>query len=76
MGIDAARFGEYKRATRRRDFFRTSAYVLGGAAVLTTGVALAMYWLDQPSTEGIRVVPAQPGPASSEGFDVGVRFAA
>jgi hypothetical protein len=38
-GIDRARFGAYRDATDSRDFYRTSAIVLGGA-VVTAGVAL------------------------------------
>ena len=56
-GIDEDRYTDYKRITRRRDLFRTSAYVLGGAAIVTAGIAAGMYLFDRPSTEGMRIVP-------------------
>jgi len=60
-GIDEAEYREYNDAIDSRDFWRTSAYVLGGAAVVTAGVALGLYLFDQPSTEGIRLVPDPSG---------------
>jgi hypothetical protein len=44
---------DYQRLRDRRDRFRTTSFVLGGAALVTAGVALVMYYTDDPSPDAL-----------------------
>jgi hypothetical protein len=44
---------DYERLRDRRDRFRTASFVLGGAALVTAGVALVMYYADDASTDAL-----------------------
>lgn len=41
----------YNELRDRRDTLRTTSFLLGGAALLTAGVAAAMYYFDEPSAD-------------------------
>lgn len=51
--LTAADAKDYQRLRERRDGFRTASFVLGGAALVTAGVALVMYYIDDPSTDAL-----------------------
>ena len=58
-GITPQQLSEYNHQTTRRNDARDAAWVLGGAAVVTAGVAVALYWFDVPRpTERTTIVPA------------------
>ena len=48
----------YRDTLRRRREFVVGAWVGAGATILVAGTAAALYWLDSPSDEGVRVTPA------------------
>jgi hypothetical protein len=45
--------GDYNRLRDRRDQFRTASFALGGAALVTAGIALVMYYTDDPSADAL-----------------------
>jgi hypothetical protein len=47
----------YEALIARRNEVTTGALITGGAALLVGGAALALYWLDSPSEETVRVTP-------------------
>jgi hypothetical protein len=65
-GITPSQLLDYRTWVQRRDDSREAAWILGGAAVATAGIAAALYWFDVPRpTERTAVVPAaSPGGAS------------
>ena len=62
----------YESLITRRDEVVTGAFVTGGAALLLGGAAMALYWLDRPSEESVRVTPAISGGAT--GISISGRF--
>jgi tetratricopeptide (TPR) repeat protein len=44
---------QYQHLRDRRDALRTVSFALGGAALVTAGVALLMYYADDPSTDAL-----------------------
>ncbi len=57
-GITPAQLSDYHTWTRRRDDARDAAWIFGGVAVATAGIAAALYWFDLPRpTEHTAVVP-------------------
>lgn len=48
----------YDSLIQRRNEVLAGALITGGAAVLLGGAAMALYWLDKPSEESVRVAPA------------------
>lgn len=59
--LTAADAADYQRLHSRRDEFRTASLVVGGAALVTAGVALVMYYADDPSTDALlRPVESKP----------------
>jgi hypothetical protein len=59
--LTAADAADYQRLRSRRDEFRTTSLVLGGATLVTAGVALVMYYADDPSTDALlRPVETKP----------------
>jgi hypothetical protein len=59
---------DYNDITRRRGEVLTGTFITGGIALAIAGVAGAMYWLDRPSEEGMRVTPTGSGVAVSGRF--------
>jgi hypothetical protein len=58
-GITPSQLSDYRTWVQRRDDSRDAAWILGGAAVATAGIAAALYWFDVPRpTEHTAVVPA------------------
>jgi len=58
-GITPSQLTDYHTWAQRRDDTREAAWILGGAAVATAGIAVALYWFDVPRpTEHTAVVPA------------------
>jgi hypothetical protein len=55
MGIDDGELGRYRTATRRRDLFRTTAFITGGTAIVLGGIGLGLYIFDQPDATGLGV---------------------
>jgi tetratricopeptide (TPR) repeat protein len=52
---------DYQRLRDRRNTLRTTSFVLGGAALVTAGVALVMYYTDDPSTDALlRPIESKP----------------
>ncbi len=52
---------DYERLRSRRDEFRTASLVLGGAALVTAGAALVLYYADDPSTDALlRPIESKP----------------
>jgi hypothetical protein len=51
--LPASDAGDYNRLRDRRDHFRTASFVLGGAALVTAGVAVFMYYADEPSNDAL-----------------------
>jgi len=51
LTVDDAR--TYDRMRDRRDGFRTASFALGGAALVTAGIAVVMYYADEPSTDAL-----------------------
>jgi hypothetical protein len=51
--LAAADASDYDRLRDRRDRFRTLSFALGGAALVTAGAALVMYYADDPSTDAL-----------------------
>jgi hypothetical protein len=51
--LTAADAADYQRLRSRRDDFRAASFVLGGAALVTAGVALVLYYADDPSTDAL-----------------------
>jgi hypothetical protein len=51
LGVDDA--VTYQRLRDRRDTFRTASFALGGAALVTAGIALVMYYTDEPSADAL-----------------------
>jgi PEGA domain len=59
--LTAADAADYQRLHSRRDELRTTSLVLGGAALVTAGVALVMYYADDPSTDALlRPIESKP----------------
>lgn len=54
----------YERLRDRRDTFRTTSLVLGGASLLAAGAALWMYYADEPTSEQL----AGPAVTTDTGF--------
>lgn len=48
---------DFDRAVARRDTARTGALVLGAGAFAATVTAAALFFLDTPSAEGLRIAP-------------------
>ncbi len=48
---------DYDDLVRRRGEVLTGTLITGGACLAVAGIAGAMYWLDRPSEEGLRVTP-------------------
>jgi hypothetical protein len=48
---------DYDDLVRRRGEVFTGTLITGGACLVVAGIAGAMYWLDRPSEEGLRVTP-------------------
>lgn len=60
--IDAGDARRYEKLRDRRDGFRNSALVLGGATLAATGVALWLYYFDTPSsTDLVERTPSSSG---------------
>lgn len=57
-GITAAQYAQLRNDQDRRDTFRSAAFVLGGAAVVTGAIAAALYWFDEPTPGERALVPA------------------
>jgi hypothetical protein len=51
--LSVADASDYERLRDRRDRFRTASFALGGAALATAGIALVMYYADDPSTDAL-----------------------
>jgi hypothetical protein len=62
----------YERLIHRRDEVVTGTLITGGATLVLTGAAMALYWLDQPSEEHVRVTPAISG--GTAGVAISGRF--
>jgi hypothetical protein len=59
--LTVADAADYQRLRGRRDEFRTASLVLGGVALVTAGVALVMYYTDDPSTDALlRPIESKP----------------
>jgi tetratricopeptide (TPR) repeat protein len=59
--LTAADAADYQRLRGRRDDFRTASLLLGGATLVTAGVALVMYYADDPSTDALlRPIESKP----------------
>jgi len=73
--------GDYNRLRDRRDQFRTASLALGGAALVTAGIALVMYYTDDPSADALlRPIENKPDHgfapmAIGGGFGLGVGYA-
>jgi hypothetical protein len=63
---------QFDRQVRRRDDMRTSAFVFGGAALVTGAIGFALYYFDRPSAETIRIAPVA-GPTGA-GVSASGRF--
>ncbi len=48
----------YTGLIKRRDQALTATYISGGAAIAVGAMAAALYWLDKPSEEHVRIAPA------------------
>jgi hypothetical protein len=62
----------YDQLIRRRDQVTTGSIIVGAAALGVAGIAGALYWLDGPSEENVRLAPAVSG--STAGIAVVGRF--
>jgi hypothetical protein len=59
--LTAADAADYQRLRTHRDDLRTASLVLGGAALVTAGVAVVMYYADDPSTDALlRPIESKP----------------
>jgi hypothetical protein len=59
---------DYNRLTQRRGEVLTGTFITGGIGLVIAGAAGALYWLDRPSEEGMRVTPTGSGVAVSGRF--------
>lgn len=62
---------DYNKAIDRRGEVMTGSLITGGLTVGILGVAAAMYWLDRPDDEGMRLAPMA---GSTTGVNVVGRF--
>ena len=56
-GITEQQLGQLRDDQNRRDTFRSTAFVLGGAAVVTGAIAAALFWFDEPQPAERAFVP-------------------
>ena len=62
----------YNSLITRRNEVRAGVLITGGAALVVGAAAAALYWLDRPSEETVRVTPAIT--SNGAGVSVGGRF--
>ena len=59
--LSVADAADYQRLRGRRDNLRVTSFALGGAALVTAGVAAVMYYVDDPSTDALlRPIESKP----------------
>jgi hypothetical protein len=51
--LSMAEAADYERYRDRRNQLRVTSVLLGGAALVTAGIAVAMYYLDEPSADAL-----------------------